>query len=307
MERQVLNNNKILKCDIAIIGAGPAGISSAINLKKLNPDCEILVIERSEPYNKIGSVIRKNTLNLLGELNVNISNLGQTIRFGEKNELIAINRAKFENGLRSHAKNIGVKILQGSINNICFDNEKICHLFLDHDCHIHAERFVDASGQMGLVPRLLGKRKFQGPNIRASYAYFHSLEPIKTIKNERCENGLIWITPVPLSNDQHTYQILFLTKENVDPVNIFNFVEIFPELKKYGIDKNTKLEDPLCKIESHIRQCAPFIYETKLEQGDNWTVVGDAKSTIFDKIWSGMDGAIEDGLNIQNRLMLDVC
>src|SRR5262245_48363211 len=35
-----------LHCDIAIVGAGPAGLSAAIRLKQLNPDYHICLLEK---------------------------------------------------------------------------------------------------------------------------------------------------------------------------------------------------------------------------------------------------------------------
>ena len=48
-----LNTNKLnesLQCDVCIIGAGLSGISSALYLSKLNPDLNIVILEK----NKVG-------------------------------------------------------------------------------------------------------------------------------------------------------------------------------------------------------------------------------------------------------------
>lgn len=36
-----------IECDVAIVGAGPAGLSAAIKLKQLNPDYEVCVVEKA--------------------------------------------------------------------------------------------------------------------------------------------------------------------------------------------------------------------------------------------------------------------
>jgi len=40
-ERQVMDT------DVLIVGAGPAGLSAAIRLKQLSPDCSVMVLEKA--------------------------------------------------------------------------------------------------------------------------------------------------------------------------------------------------------------------------------------------------------------------
>lgn len=70
-----------MKYDVIVVGAGIAGISSAINLKKLNSKLKILVIDKSEfPRNKLcaGYLTTKSAF-LLSELGVEIDTIDYNI------------------------------------------------------------------------------------------------------------------------------------------------------------------------------------------------------------------------------------
>jgi len=66
------------RTQVLIVGAGPAGLSAAIKLKKQNPDCEICVIDKSyEPgnHNLSGAVLEKDSIhNLLDETGIDWRN-----------------------------------------------------------------------------------------------------------------------------------------------------------------------------------------------------------------------------------------
>lgn len=291
------------ECDIAVIGAGPAGISSAIRLKVLHPDAQILVIEKSAPYNKIGSVIRERTLELIDQLEVDRKFLGELIHFGEDICLIGINRLQFENGLRLKAQSLGIQIISDCITDVVFEDKKIDHLKGKHGNAIYAKYFIDATGQVALVPKAIGKRKLSGPQMKAAYTYFHSDNSVGIIKNSRCKNGLVWVTPVPYQKEKNTYQILFLSKENTEAVDYINYLNVFPELRTFGLDESICLEDPCGVLGSHIRQYPSFIFDTEEPSGDNWIAIGDANSIFFDKVWSGIDQALQDGLAIETKII----
>ena len=45
--RRAFSGREIINCDVAIVGAGPAGLSAAIKLKQINPDFEVCVLEKA--------------------------------------------------------------------------------------------------------------------------------------------------------------------------------------------------------------------------------------------------------------------
>ena len=45
--RRAFASREVIECDVAIVGAGPAGLSAAIRLKQINPDFDVVVLEKA--------------------------------------------------------------------------------------------------------------------------------------------------------------------------------------------------------------------------------------------------------------------
>lgn len=45
--KRLFGQREVIECDVAIIGAGPAGLSAAIRLKQINPEIEVYVFEKA--------------------------------------------------------------------------------------------------------------------------------------------------------------------------------------------------------------------------------------------------------------------
>jgi electron-transferring-flavoprotein dehydrogenase len=61
-------SHETIKCDVVIVGAGPAGLSAAIRLKQLNPQCHICVLEKGAAVGShilSGAVLEPRVLNEL--------------------------------------------------------------------------------------------------------------------------------------------------------------------------------------------------------------------------------------------------
>ena len=41
-----MNNREVMEYDVVIVGAGPAGLGTAIKLKQLNPDISVCILEK---------------------------------------------------------------------------------------------------------------------------------------------------------------------------------------------------------------------------------------------------------------------
>mgnify|MGYP004668242619 FL=1 len=83
-----------MKTDVAIIGAGPAGLSAAINLKILNVDATVL--SPQDGSDKVAAAPK--ILNYLGKKN--------------------ITGKRLNDDFLSHAQSLGVKITKAKVNGV---------------------------------------------------------------------------------------------------------------------------------------------------------------------------------------------
>ena len=284
--------------DFVVIGAGPAGLSAAIQYKFLRPKASVCVIERSAPFNKIGSVIRDETLDILESLGINKDQIGPLARFGDGEPLSGIHRMLLEGSLITRARKLGVKIIAGEVIDVTMSGSSVDSVYLKFGTQIRGEYFVDASGQASVIARNLGARKPSGPNLRAAYGYLHTDNAFAVTKNLRCKNGFLWVTPIPVQGDNPRYQVMMLYRENLDTVTHENYLDVFPELTDLGFTKNHCLQDPCGVFGPHLRQYPAFIYETETREGDNWASIGDASSILFDRVFTGIDSALKQGIEM---------
>lgn len=107
--------------DIIIIGAGPAGLSAAINAKIRNR--EILVLEQNHPASAADKAVRVD--NYLG--------LGQS------------NGRDLRQRFLGHVEEMGIEIARGRLSGIHYDEGEGCQLLLD-DAFVAANSLIIATG-----------------------------------------------------------------------------------------------------------------------------------------------------------------
>lgn len=287
--------------DILIIGGGPAGLSAAISCKNSFPGQSVALIEKSAPFNKIGCVIRDKTIQCLDELNIQKESLGNIYQF-DTNYIYSIERRSLEEALLKKALSLGVEVIEDIVTEIKGTESSLLSVKLRKNGYFKAGFYIDATGQVALIPKTLGLRLRSGPEYKAIYTHLISDKLIEPIKNRITGNGFLWLIPLPEGSNKRKfkYQIMQVLKEGSEVITEQNLLKLTPELVDLGIAHDSFVLDPCEVFERHVRQHPPFIFENKVSQGKNWVAIGDADSTYFDKIFAGIDKAIIDGIQMPN-------
>jgi flavin-dependent dehydrogenase len=186
--------DNVVECDVAVIGGGPAGSTTAGLLKKYNPGLEVCVLEREVfPRDHIGE-------SLLPPINAILQDLGcwdqveaagfpvkvgATYRWGKNPELwdfdfyppeqfkdeprpaayggqraatsFQVDRSIYDKILLDHAASLGVRVEENAcVKRIRRAGDRINGLELQDGRSVVAKHYVDASGNAGVLRRTLG-------------------------------------------------------------------------------------------------------------------------------------------------------
>jgi flavin-dependent dehydrogenase len=182
-----------VKCDVAIIGGGPAGATVAGLLRKYNPSLSVAIFEKeSFPRDHVGESQLPGVSAVLHELGVwdkvEAANfpikLGATLLWGRTKELwsfdfvplkeyrdearpgqyvgqrrstaFQVDRAIYDKILLDHAVEMGAEIHQpAGVTHVEHEGDRVTGLRLDTGETVEARYYVDASGNPAVVRRAL--------------------------------------------------------------------------------------------------------------------------------------------------------
>lgn len=180
--------------DVAIIGGGPGGSTTAGFLRKYNPECKVVILERDRfPRDHVGESQLPPISRVLEELGcwdkVEAANfpikIGASYRWGKNPELwnfeffprdqfkdeprpakfegqrkwtaFQVDRAVYDEILLDHARELGTEVRQETrVIKVEHEGDRITGLVLDNGETITADAYVDASGHSGIVRRAMG-------------------------------------------------------------------------------------------------------------------------------------------------------
>ena len=180
--------------DVAIIGGGPGGSTTAGFLRKHDPDIKVLVLEREKfPRDHVGESLLPPICNVLDELGcwdkMEAANfpikLGATYRWGKNPELwdfefvprsefkdeprpakyegqrrwtaFQVDRSIYDDILLRHAEELGAEVREETrVVKIRCEGDRITGLELDGGEVVTADTYIDASGHSGILRRTLG-------------------------------------------------------------------------------------------------------------------------------------------------------
>lgn len=184
----------VVKCDVAIVGGGPAGSTAAALLRKYNPSLRVVVLEREEfPREHVGESQLPAIGAVLDEMGVwdkvEAANfpikLGASLTWGRDQEswdldfypvekfqdeprpakyvgqrtrtAFQVNRAVYDKILLEHAREGGAEILQpAAVREVMREGDRVTGLMLDDGRRVESRHYVDASGTAALFRRAFG-------------------------------------------------------------------------------------------------------------------------------------------------------
>lgn len=215
--------------DVAVIGGGPAGSTTAARLAKRG--FNVLLLERERfPRDHVGESLLPATLQVLDELGVLpaveaegfVKKWGATMVWGKEREpwswyfketneryphAYQVWRPRFDEILLDFARSCGVDVRMGAeVREVARDGDRVRGVDFADDAgtrqRLEARVVVDASGQTALVARRLELREWDDffRNL-AVYGYFSGAEHLAApdqgnIFLESYEHGWLWTIPL---------------------------------------------------------------------------------------------------------------
>lgn len=315
------------RCDVAIIGAGPAGSVAAIELARAGLD--VVVVDRSDfPRFRIGESMLPHTQRLMEELDLmdrvralpHMVKKGLEVEFGDgRREAAAISFAEmFGDGVK-RTFNIRRSVFDRMLADVAaehgaeyrfgetvtgFDSlaQGDVRLRLG-DRRLHADWLVDASGQACVLGRHLGTRRFL-PGFR-NVAYFEHFEGVRRNTGDRdgfatlamCREGWFWMIPI----DETTTSIGAVIDDRL--------------AREIPVAPNRRLQwclEHCPAMASRMEQASgpetnqvvgDFSYTCGPHAADGWFMVGDAAAFI-DPVWStGVSLGLDGGVHAARRII----
>ncbi|RQH33448.1 NAD(P)/FAD-dependent oxidoreductase [Okeania hirsuta] len=182
--------------DVAIIGGGPAGSTTGTLLKKYNPNLQVLILEKAKfPRDHVGESQLPQISAILEEMGcwdkVEAANfpikIGATYRWGKTSQLwdfdflaatefqneprpaqykgqrqqtaFQVDRSVYDTILLDHAQELGCEVRQETAVtkvDVDIETDQVKNLHLSNGEQINARYYIDASGHIGVLRRVLG-------------------------------------------------------------------------------------------------------------------------------------------------------
>jgi flavin-dependent dehydrogenase len=310
-----------LDTDVAIIGGGPAGSTTANYLAKAGINVHLFERENfprfrigesllplnMEIFNELGLVelmdqrfIRKYAALFIDKYGVRRTRF----RFSESHNkkypfAYQVERSKFDNLLIDNARQHGAHIHLGvTVNAVLFDNGKATGIRVNRDgqsMQISCRMVVDASGHRGLIGQQLGLREKSVLATRA--AFFSHFENVQRPQGEHA--GDIQIVPL-----RYGWFWIIPFKGNTTSIGV---VVNDGFLREHKGDSETRLQHAIAdssyvtdllagaRMKFPVRSIGNYSYGMKHFAGDGYVMVGDANAFLDPVFSSGVFLAMKAG------------
>lgn len=300
----------VLKCDVVVVGSGPAGAMAALQLARRKVD--VLMIEKASfPRFQIGESILPYTMEMIQDLGLaealasrpHIVKRGaefamghdfkttiypfSTSLTGRSTGAFNIARAEFDQMLQEAALDAGARREIGSVTRINQLADDQVSLTLADGRQVSARYMVDATGQATLTARHFKQRvQATEPHLR-KIAYFTHFTGVRRLKGDKegmitivmCQEGWFWIIPL---DDTHTSVGMVLD------VDAAATLDIPPaQMLDWGLARcplmARRMKEANKTSGNHVR--ADFSYDCKPYAGPGFFLAGDA-AMFLDPVFS---------------------
>jgi flavin-dependent dehydrogenase len=309
-----MNDKKIVKTDVLVVGAGVAGSTAALTLSKLG--LKVMVLDHKDKGSlKFGECLPPKALVTLDALGLkqhfleddHISMQGYHVAWDdegvyERNFITSphgfgwlLNRKRFDEMLTNEAQKFGCKFLWKSKVTNFEDSENGWQVdvkgneFIDK---ITTRALIDATGKSRSISRRLGAKTRRADNLISCISHLdHSkceVQPTHDVLIENDTNG--WWYSAPYSKDYSV--ITFFTDPDL-PLpstadDLLNLAQHLPHLGK-------RLQGAKLKDDSKLIKMPAYTSSLDKYSGKRWLAVGDAACS-FDPLSSyGITSALGSG------------
>lgn len=334
-ERAGADGARALSCEVVVVGGGPAGSTTAIQLARRGVD--VLLIEKAAfPRFQIGESLLPYNMELIeemglasrlsgvphipkrgaefgmgGGLETTLFRFDQTLA-GRGIGAFNIARADLDEMLLKAAREEGARVEQpASVRRVGHLEDGDVRLELDDGRAVQARYMVDATGQATLLGRHLKMRVTAAEAHLRKTAFFQHFTKVKRLAGElegmptivMCEEGWFWIIPL---NDTVTSVGIVLEPAAVKRVGV-----PANRMLQWGIARCPLMRDRMVEAQgSDVNMVrADFSYRCPPFAGRGFFMVGDAAMFLDPVFSTGVCLGMRQGREVGNHLanMLQGC
>jgi flavin-dependent dehydrogenase len=321
-----------VRCDVAIIGAGIAGLAASVLLRKAG--MRVVCLDRSRyPQRKVGESLDWSSPGLLRRVGIDtdaliadgiatykrkivVCQIGKaewpaapppTIRRSPlrfETVTLHVDRTALDARLFAHASALGTEFIWERVTAVHADRDRITGCSTADGLHVDARWYIDASGTARVMSRALGiPTVAYGQQKVCLWTYFDTapLADGTVFFIDNAEKYLSWVWDIPISPDRTSVGFVLPAETVRDRRQSGCSVEAIlrDELLRHPRFQSLLDAQPALEIESTSFQ--PYV--TTKVCGDNWLMIGEAAAMPDPLTGNGVTSGIRHARHASDAIM----